>query len=298
MQMRNALTHHVVDRDERAVSTKRSRYGGCDHLHHREQMGEQIGFDVGQRLNMNSRNDQHMAVENRAAVKKGDHPIVVPHLPRRSFPRRDGTERTCHGEQCDAVQTAGMYPQRLTPLPLGDWPADAVDQASSLLDSGGQPLNIFATLARHPKLMKRWLVFGNHVLAKSSLPARDRELLILRVGWRCNAPYEWAQHVGIGLRSDIDRSEIGAIAAGPDDPLWSAFDAALLRAADELHDQSRIGDATWEILAARYNDEQMIDVIFAVGQYHLVSMFLNSVGVDVETDELRAETTIMQHRLP
>ena len=48
-----------------------------------------------------------------------------------------------------------------------------------------RPLNIFATLAHHPKLLKRWLVFGNHVLAKSTLPARDRELLILRTGWRC-----------------------------------------------------------------------------------------------------------------
>ena len=45
--------------------------------------------------------------------------------------------------------------------------------------------------------MKRWLVFGNHVLAKITLPPRDRELLILRTGWRCRAPYEWGQHVVI-----------------------------------------------------------------------------------------------------
>ena len=43
--------------------------------------------------------------------------------------------------------------------------------------SGDRTLNVFATFAHHPKLMKRWLVFGNHVLAKSTLPARDRELL-------------------------------------------------------------------------------------------------------------------------
>ena len=42
-------------------------------------------------------------------------------------------------------------------------------------------LNIFATLVHHPKLMKRWQVFGNHVLNKSTLPPRDRELLILRI---------------------------------------------------------------------------------------------------------------------
>ena len=57
-------------------------------------------------------------------------------------------------------------------IPIEEWD----DETKALL--GGNPvINIFATLAHHPKLMKRWLVFGNHVLAKSTLPARDRELL-------------------------------------------------------------------------------------------------------------------------
>ena len=82
----------------------------------------------------------------------------------------------------------------MTPLPLAEWDADL----TPMTGPNGEPLNIFGTLAHHPKLLKRWLVFGNHVLAKSTLPARDRELLILRTGWRCRAPYEWAQHVLIG----------------------------------------------------------------------------------------------------
>ena len=40
-------------------------------------------------------------------------------------------------------------------------------------------LNIFRTLAHHPKLVKRWSVFGGHVLGKSTLSARDREIAIL-----------------------------------------------------------------------------------------------------------------------
>lgn len=148
--------------------------------------------------------------------------------------------------------------------------------------SSGEPLNIFSTLARHPKLMKRWMVFAAHVLSKNTLSPRDRELLILRVGWRCQAPYEWGQHVIIGEACGISRHEIEAIAAGPTDPTWSAFDATLLRAADELHDDSRLSDTTWAALGQRYSDEQMIDVIFTVGNYHIVSMFLNSAGVQLD----------------
>ena len=141
------------------------------------------------------------------------------------------------------------------------------------------PINIFATLAHHPKLMKRWMVFGNHVLAKSTLPARDRELLILRTGWNCRAPYEWGQHVAIGADVGITDDEIERIAAGPDAPGWDPFDATLLRAADELHADQSLTDATYAALAERYDEQQLLDLVFTVGQYHLVSMALNSMRV-------------------
>jgi alkylhydroperoxidase family enzyme len=147
----------------------------------------------------------------------------------------------------------------------------------------GQPvLNIFATLAHHPKLLKRWLVFGNHVLFKSTIAARERELLILRTGWLCRAEYEWGQHVALGREAGLTNDEIRAIARGPDDPTWSPFDAALLRAADELHRDQCISDATWGALSEHLDAKEMLDLIFTVGQYTLVSMALNSLGVQRE----------------
>ena len=72
--------------------------------------------------------------------------------------------------------------------------------------------NIFRTLAHHPKLLKRWLGFGNHVLNKSTLPPRERELVILRVGWRCNADYEFGQHITIGREAGVTDDEIRRLA--------------------------------------------------------------------------------------
>ncbi len=142
--------------------------------------------------------------------------------------------------------------------------------------TGDRTLNIFATFAHHPKLMKRWQVFGNHVLNKSTLPPRDRELLILRIGWLCRAEYEFGQHVVIGRREGLSDEEIERVTRGPDAEGWDPFDAALLRATDELHADAFLSDATWKELAARYDTMQMMDVIFTVGQYNLVSMALNS----------------------
>ncbi|HEV7523377.1 MAG TPA: carboxymuconolactone decarboxylase family protein [Acidimicrobiia bacterium] len=159
---------------------------------------------------------------------------------------------------------------RLQPLPRDQWD----EETRALL--GEQTLNVFATFAHHPKLMKRWLVFGNHVLAKSTLPARDREVLILRTGWNCRAPYEWAQHVAIARSIGVTDAEIARIADGPEVEGWSEADALLLRAADELHNEQTLSDATYAALEARYDVQQLLDLVFTVGQYHLVSMALNA----------------------
>jgi 4-carboxymuconolactone decarboxylase len=162
----------------------------------------------------------------------------------------------------------------LEPLPRADWD----DDVRALLGDA-DTINVFGTLAHHPKLMKRWMVFASHVLAKNTLAARDRELLILRTGWNCRSPYEWGQHVAIGRDVGITDDEVARIADGPGATGWSDDDALLLRAADELHNDATLSDATYTALAARFTEQQLLDVVFTVGQYHVVSMALNTFRV-------------------
>jgi alkylhydroperoxidase family enzyme len=172
---------------------------------------------------------------------------------------------------------------RLPPLAEAEWSEEVRETLSGLRVGGrGRPANIFATLARHPKLLRRWLVFANHVLFKSTLPPRERELAILRVGWLCRAPYELAQHAEIGRQCGLSDEEIRRVTKGAEAPGWSAGDAAILRAVDELHADSCVSDETWKALAARWSEEQLLDLLFAVGQYRLVSSVLNTLGVQLD----------------
>ena len=167
--------------------------------------------------------------------------------------------------------------------PLSD--SELNDDTRELLEGlrrDGQLYNIFRTLARHPQLLKRWLVFGNHVLAKSTLPARERELVILRMGWLCRAEYEWGHHVAIGKKVGLNADDIERAAKGPDASGLDPFESALLRAVDELHANTFISDSTWRALSERYTTEQLMDLLFTAGQYKLVSMVLNSLGVQLE----------------
>ncbi|PCJ47409.1 MAG: carboxymuconolactone decarboxylase [Moraxellaceae bacterium] len=149
--------------------------------------------------------------------------------------------------------------------------------------SSGSAANIVKTLFNHPDLATRWFLFARHILAKNTLIPRDREILILRVGWLCKAEYEWAHHTKIAMHEGLLTSdEIEHIKVGAEAPGWSDYEANLLRAVDQLLQDSMIGDSTWEALSNKLNTKQMMDLVFTVGQYNMVSMALNSFGVQLE----------------
>jgi alkylhydroperoxidase family enzyme len=180
---------------------------------------------------------------------------------------------------CAAVSTSSPAP-RIPPLPESDQDEQAKELLGGVSVGSAPASNIFSTLVRHPGLFRRWLPFGGKLLGGGKLPARDRELLILRTGWLCQAEYEWAQHREISRSIGIGDDEIAAVREGPG--AFEGFDATLMRAADELHEQSRISDDTWAKLAERYDERQLIEVPMLVGHYHMVAFTLNSLGVPLE----------------
>ena len=205
-------------------------------------------------------------------------------------------------DEADAPAELPTWPHPDPPLRLPPAGADDLsDETAQLLDglkfsSDGPVPNLFATLAHHPRLLKRWSAFGGTLLFRSELSNRERELLILRTAWRCKAHYEWSHHVPLALRVGVTAAEIARVVEGPDAPGWDPADAALLRAADELHADAVIGDATWAALAERYAPAQLVEIPMVVGQYHLVAFTLNSLGVQLDDDVVAGPETSEHHR--
>ncbi len=167
---------------------------------------------------------------------------------------------------------------RVLPLEAEDWSDEAKALMQPFVDQG-RVYNIFKTMTNHPELAKRWMVFANHILGKSTLSERDRELVILRIGYLCQAGYEWGQHVLIARQVGMSDAEIRSCKTGPQTPGLSELDQLLLQATDELHGDAHVSDDTWAGLSKYYSTQQMMDLVFTIGQYNLVSMALNSFGV-------------------
>ena len=170
---------------------------------------------------------------------------------------------------------------RVRPLEADEWSDEARELMQPMVGQG-RIFNIFKTLANYPKLMKRWMVFANHILGKSSLDVRERELLILRIGYLCQAGYEWGQHVQIARQAGMTDAEIRSCQTGSQSAGLSDLDRLLFQATEELHTDAHVSDATWTGLGERLNTQQLMDVVFTVGQYTLVSMALNSFGVQLD----------------
>jgi alkylhydroperoxidase family enzyme len=144
-------------------------------------------------------------------------------------------------------------------------------------------LNIFRTLANKPKAAKGFMAWGTYVMSRrNDLPAREREIVILRTGYLCRSGYEWTQHKEIGLDCGLTEPEVEAIKLGASAASWTAAEAALIRATDELHADQFVTDAAWAALKAHFTEHQCMDLVFTVGQYTQVSMILNSFGVQLD----------------
>ncbi|BCK55049.1 carboxymuconolactone decarboxylase family protein [Nocardia wallacei] len=187
-----------------------------------------------------------------------------------------------------------MTAPRLAPLPPEQWDEPARNMLRgkvSLADRylSGAPdappmPNILGVLGHHAELAGAWLGYNGTLLERSALDARDRELIILRVAWRTDSTYEWAQHVRLATRAGVTEAEIAAVARGHAAPVWTASDQVLLAAADQLLDRHAVDDATWAELVRHFDIRQVLEVLFVAGSYLCLALVCNSVGLQLDSD--------------
>ncbi|MCU1485317.1 MAG: Carboxymuconolactone decarboxylase [Actinomycetia bacterium] len=159
--------------------------------------------------------------------------------------------------------------------------------AATLALLGDDPPGTVAALAHPDALLGPFLGWAAALALQGTLPKRDHELLALRASWNGRSAFEWGEHTGYARDAGLTDDEVGRVATGEG---WTGHEAALLRAADELHATTTITDTTWAELAARYDAAQLVEVVYVVGQYTMLSMVANAldVGVPAGLDRLPA----------
>ena len=175
---------------------------------------------------------------------------------------------------------------RLTAPRLAPVPDDALTPAQieslATLDEPWRGLNLFRTTVRSPGGLASLIPAGDYIRSGSSLAAREREIVVLRIGWLCGSGYEWTQHVFMGRQAGLTKDEVAAVKTGTDADGWSPADCAVIRACDELYADQFITAATWAALCQHFSEAEIMDVVFIAGHYVTVSMIANSFGVQLD----------------
>lgn len=168
---------------------------------------------------------------------------------------------------------------RLPPLDPSSYTDEQAELAGGRGSARGE-LSVVRLLVQNPPLYRHYFQFAMHLISANSLPAREREIVILHTCSVCRGKYDVAQHRLIAQRAGLSVADIeGAIGDGAN---LSAFERTLLKAAEELVKNHRIADVTYAALAERYSSQQLLDLVFTIGNYTLMSMATNTFDVQVE----------------
>jgi 4-carboxymuconolactone decarboxylase len=178
---------------------------------------------------------------------------------------------------------------RLNPLAADQWTAEAKElfrgrltvadkYLSGLPDAPPMP-GILGLFGHHPGLAADWLAFSGGLIEKPVLEPADRELLILRVGWRTQCRYAWSQHVGMAEKSGLSPMQIAAVAGAVGTDVWSERQGDMLEATDQMVEDYRVDDATWQRLACHFDEQQLLELLFVVGSYVCLAVVLNCAGL-------------------
>ena len=176
------------------------------------------------------------------------------------------------------ARPARVSSPRLTPLAEGEW-TDVHKTIVAKYAADGRPGNALRTLLNIPALADSFLSFPAYLTKGSTLSPRHRELLILRTAWLLNNDYIWSEHVPAARTAGLTAGDVRRVAEGPDARGWSAFEATLLRVADQLFRNSFVNDADYKAMTAEFDVHHTMDAVMTVADFLTLGSMYNALGI-------------------
>ena len=148
-----------------------------------------------------------------------------------------------------------------------------------MISAEGGLIGPFNAFLHAPVVGRRLSALGQAVRFETSLERRITELVILTVGARWKAEFEWWAHVPAAREHGVPQEVIDALGTGAEPPLQAADEQAAYAVARQLISTGQVSPDTYDAAQRLFGDTGMVELISLCGYYTLISFLLN--GCDV-----------------
>jgi 4-carboxymuconolactone decarboxylase len=147
-------------------------------------------------------------------------------------------------------------------------------------------LNVFRMLGHSGEMLDGFARLGTQILNFADLDPVLREIAIIRAGVLCGSSYEVHQHRRIGRGYGMSQALLDGIDAGPDAPVFDELQRLVMAFTDDLVNNVRASDATFDPLCKALGYKQIQELVITIGYYMMVSTFLETFDVDIESSDV------------
>ncbi len=113
---------------------------------------------------------------------------------------------------------------------------------------------------------------------------------------RLGSSYEWAQHVVLARECGVTPEQMEAMGEWSSSTVFDARDRAVLAYTDEVSQQVRVQDATFQEVARYLDEDSIVELTLCVGFWGMVARLLEALQVDLDQELPGSSREVMGNR--
>jgi len=168
---------------------------------------------------------------------------------------------------------------RLTPVVPGSKP-ELAELERQILQERGRISTLYRVLLNSAPLARGWEALFTAIRNRASLPARLRELAILRIAGLNGARYEFDAHVPHAQKAGVSDEAIAALESGIVSNTLAPLDRLVLELTDAMTRDIEVPDALFDRVREHFDAEKLVELVATIAAYNMVSRFLVALRIE------------------
>ena len=164
---------------------------------------------------------------------------------------------------------------------------DSFQEINAILEQGGKPHDMVATMAMYPPLLEAMEAMGNAVYPGGSLPRELKELIILQSSINNSCQFCTNSHIDIAKGLGISDDPVKMLE--DKDMLDPAYKCALDYFEAIFEDSNRISEAIFQQLREHFNEAEIVELTFLIGYINMLNWFNNALQVEYRGELANSE---------